>query len=461
MGRYKEIYQKNNVLNMPHYQEDGGYEPDQVREKNDRNDGQREEFSRDTSKPNNGQTVVEDGQIQSTWDTVIDNFDDMNLKESLLRGIFAYGFEKPSAIQQRAIMPAVKGYDLIAQAQSGTGKTATFSVAILQQIDCMESRAVCQALVLAPTRELAQQIQKVVLALGDYLKVKCHACIGGTAVRKDIDTLNEGCHVVVGTPGRVFDMISRNALDTTHMKMFVLDEADEMLSRGFKDQIYDVFRRLPSNIQVILLSATMPDEVLEVTKRFMRDPINILVKKEELTLEGIKQFYINVEKEEWKLETLTDLYETMTITQAVIFLNTRRKVDWLKEKLHEKDFTVSSMHGDMEQGERDIIMKEFRTGSSRVLITTDLLARGIDVQQVSLVINYDLPNNRENYIHRIGRGGRFGRKGVAINFVTQDDVRILKDIEQFYNTTIEAMPMNVADLIWSTQILLEDNNCLF
>jgi len=229
--------------------------------------------------------------------------------------------------------------------------------------------------------------------------------------------------------------------------MFVLDEADEMLSRGFKDQIYDVFRKLPSNIQVILLSATMPEDVLEVTKRFMRDPINILVKKEELTLEGIKQFYINVEKEEWKLETLTDLYETMTITQAVIFLNTRRKVDWLKEKLGEKDFTVSSMHGDMDQQERDVIMKEFRTGSSRVLITTDLLARGIDVQQVSLVINYDLPNNRENYIHRIGRGGRFGRKGVAINFVTQDDIRILKDIEQFYNTTIEAMPMNVADLI--------------
>jgi len=387
------------------------------------------------------------GQIQSTWDTVIDNFDDMNLKESLLRGIFAYGFEKPSAIQQRAIMPAVKGYDLIAQAQSGTGKTATFSVAILQQIDCMESRAVCQALVLAPTRELAQQIQKVVLALGDYLKVKCHACIGGTAVRKDIDTLNEGCHVVVGTPGRVFDMISRNVLKSDGMKMFVLDEADEMLSRGFKDQIYDVFRKLPNNIQVILLSATMPEDVLEVTKRFMRDPINILVKKEELTLEGIKQFFINVEKEEWKLETLTDLYETMTITQAVIFLNTRRKVDWLKEKLGEKDFTVSSMHGDMDQNERDVIMKEFRTGSSRVLITTDLLARGIDVQQVSLVINYDLPNNRENYIHRIGRGGRFGRKGVAINFITTDDKRVLQDIESFYNTSIDPMPMNVADLI--------------
>jgi len=406
---------------------------------------QPEDNSNDNNESANTITSKDGISIESTWNEVIDNFDDMKLRENLLRGIFAYGFEKPSAIQQRAIIPAMRGYDLIAQAQSGTGKTATFSIAILQQIDFSVRQ--CQALVLAPTRELAQQIQKVILALGDYQKVVCHSCIGGTAIRDDIRILEGGVHVIVGTPGRVFDMIDRGALKTQDMKMFVLDEADEMLSRGFKDQIYDVFRKLPNQIQVILLSATMPEDVLEVTKRFMRDPINILVKKEELTLEGIKQFFINVDKEEWKLETLTDLYETMTITQAVIFLNTRRKVDWLKEKLHEKDFTVSSMHGDMDQGERDIIMKEFRTGSSRVLITTDLLARGIDVQQVSLVINYDLPNNRENYIHRIGRGGRFGRKGVAINFVTTEDTRILRDIEQFYNTTIEAMPMNVADLI--------------
>ncbi|GFY71307.1 eukaryotic initiation factor 4A-II [Trichonephila inaurata madagascariensis] len=229
--------------------------------------------------------------------------------------------------------------------------------------------------------------------------------------------------------------------------MFVLDEADEMLSRGFKDQIYDVFRMLNNSIQVILLSATMPADVLEVTKQFMRDPVRILVKKEELTLEGIKQFYIAVDREEWKLETLCDLYETLTITQAVIFCNTRRKVDWLTDKMRGKDFTVSALHGDMDQKERDVIMREFRSGSSRVLITTDILARGIDVQQVSLVINYDLPTNRENYIHRIGRGGRFGRKGVAINFITEDDKRSLRDIEQFYNTQIEEMPLNVADLI--------------
>jgi len=365
-----------------------------------------------------------EGVIDSNWDEVCENFDDMALKEELLRGIYAYGFEKPSAIQQRAIVPCIKGMDVIAQAQSGTGKTATFSIAILEKIDT--SLRECQALILAPTRELAQQIQKVVMSLGDYMGAQCHACIGGTSVREDMRKLDVGQHIVVGTPGRVFDMISRKVLRPNDIKQFVLDEADEMLSRGFKDQIYDVFRHLNQEIQVILLSATMPAEVLEVTTRFMRDPIRILVKKEELTLEGIRQFYISVEREEWKLDTLCDLYETLTITQAVIFCNTRRKVDWLTEKMHQRDFTVSAMHGDMDQKERDVIMREFRSGSSRVLITTDLLARGIDVQQVSLVINYDLPTNRENYIHRIGRGGRFGRKGVAINFVTDEDKRALQ-----------------------------------
>lgn len=388
---------------------------------------------------------VLDTEIESNWEEVVDNFDNMNLKTELLRGIYAYGFERPSTIQQRAIMPVIKGHDVIAQAQSGTGKTATFSISILQRIDV--TLKATQALILAPTRELALQIQKVVLALGDFMGAECHACVGGTNVREDMEKLRSGCHVVVGTPGRVFDMINRGAFKTDNMKMFVLDEADEMLSRGFREQIYDVFQLLPTETQVVLLSATMPPDVLEVTTKFMREPVRILVKRDELTLEGIKQFYVAVEKEEWKLDTLSDLYETVTITQAVIFCNTRRKVDWLTDKLHAREFTVSAMHGDMSQEQREVIMKEFRSGSSRVLITTDLLARGIDVQQVSLVINYDLPANRENYLHRIGRGGRFGRKGVAINFVTSEDVRMLRDIESFYNTQIEEMPMNVADLI--------------
>merc|ERR1711935_515142 len=381
----------------------------------------------------------------SNWNEACATFDEMNLKEDLLRGIYAYGFEKPSTIQQRAIVPIVKGFDTIAQAQSGTGKTATFTIGVLERVD-LKMKA-CQALILAPTRELANQSHKVVCSIGDYLNIIAHACIGGTKVADDIDMLRRGVHVVAGTPGRVFDMIERRALDVRNVKVFVLDEADEMLSRGFTDQIYGIFKKLPETVQVGLFSATMPEEVLEMTGKFMNDPKRILVKRDELTLEGIKQFYVAVEREEWKLDTLCDLYETLTITQAIIYCNARRKVDWLTDKMSQRDFTVSAMHGEMNQTERELIMTEFRSGSSRVLVSTDLLARGIDVYQVSLVINYDLPSNRENYIHRIGRSGRFGRKGVAINFVTNEDVGILREIETFYNTKIEEMPMDVADLM--------------
>jgi len=381
----------------------------------------------------------------SNWDEVCESFDDMKLKDELLRGIYAYGFEKPSHIQQRGIIPVISGRDTIAQAQSGTGKTATFSIASLQTVDNRNPDS--QVLILAPTRELAQQTHKVLNSLGDYMNIKSHACVGGTAVREDIQILQRGVQIVVGTPGRVNDMINRSALRLNVLKLFVLDEADEMLSRGFKDQIYDVFQFLPPEVQVCLFSATMPVEILHMTKRFMRNPVRILVKKEAVTLDGIRQFYVSVEREDWKLDTLCDLYETLTITQAIIYCNTRKKTEWLTEKMTQRDFTVSCMHGDMEMTERQLIMREFRSGSTRVLITTDLLARGIDVQQVSLVINYDLPTNRENYIHRIGRSGRFGRKGVAINFVSKDDVQALREIEQFYRTEVEEMPMDVSDLI--------------
>jgi translation initiation factor 4A len=375
----------------------------------------------------------------------IESFDDLGLKDELLRGIYAYGFEKPSTIQQRAILPIIKGREVIAQAQSGTGKTATFAISLLQKIDASQRN--CQALVLAPTRELAVQIQRVVMALGDYMNAQCHACIGGTNVREDMQKLQAGVHVVVGTPGRVFDMINRGALRVDNLKMFILDEADEMLSRGFKQQIYEVFQLVPPTVQVVLLSATLPEDVLEVSKSFMNKPTHILVKRDELTLEGIRQFYVAVDKDEWKLETLCDLYATLQVFQCVIFCGSKKRVDWLTEQLTQRDFTVSAMHGDMEQKERDVIMKEFRSGSSRILITTDLLARGIDVQQISLVVNYDLPISKENYIHRIGRSGRFGRKGVAINFVTNDDAPKLKEIEQFYHTQIEEMPVNIAELL--------------
>jgi len=376
---------------------------------------------------------------------VVESFESMGLREDLLRGIYAYGFERPSAIQQRAIGPIVAGRDVIAQSQSGTGKTAVFCIGMLQVLNSATNET--QMLTLSPTRELAEQTQKVCLALGDYMNVQCHACVGGKSVGEDIRRLDYGVQIVSGTPGRVFDMIQRRNLQTRNLKILVIDEADEMLNRGFKEQIYDIYRYLPPTIQVILLSATIPQEVLDMTQKFMNEPVRVLVKRDELTLEGIKQFFVAVEREEWKFDTLCDLYDTLTITQAVIFCNTKRKVDWLSNKMREANFTVCAMHGDMPQLDRDTIMAEFRNGSSRVLIATDVWGRGLDVQQVSLVICYDLPNNRELYIHRIGRSGRFGRKGVAINFVKNDDVRILRDIEQYYSTQIDEMPMNVAELI--------------
>eukprot|EP00877_Chromochloris_zofingiensis_P009941 jgi/Chrzof1/51/Cz01g01210.t1 len=376
---------------------------------------------------------------------VIKKFDEMNLREDLLRGIYAYGFEKPSAIQQRALLPIIEGRDVIAQAQSGTGKSSLIAMSICQKVD-VKLREV-QALVLSPTRELAQQTEKLVLALGDFMNIQAHACVGGHSVAEDMRKLEHGVHVVSGTPGRVKDMMEKGKLGTRHIKLLILDEADEMLNLSFQEQIYNCYRYLPPDSQVVLVSATLPNEVLEMTQQFMNNPIRILVKRDELTLEGIKQFFVAVEREEWKFDTLCDLYDTLTITQAVIFCNTKRKVDWLTEKMRQNNFTVSAMHGDMPQKEREAIMGEFRKGESRVLITTDVWARGLDVQQVSLVINYDLPNNRELYIHRIGRSGRFGRKGVAINFVKNDDIKILRDIEQYYSTQIDEMPMNVAELI--------------
>merc|ERR1719161_2183806 len=253
--------------------------------------------------------------------------------------------------------------------------------------------------------------------------------------------------MIIGTPGRVHDLLQKRCFDTEHLRIFVLDEADEMLSVGFKDQVYDIFQTLPPDVQVCLFSATMPPAILDLTEKFMRQPVRILVKKDELTLEGIQQYYVAAEKEEWKVEILCDLYETMTVNQSIIYCNTRRKADYLEKEMTKRDFTVSVIHADLDHDERSLVMRQFRSGSSRVLISTDLLARGIDVQQVSLVINYDLPQSMENYLHRIGRSGRFGRKGAAVNFVTNADVRNMKDIERYYHTQIEEMPMNIADLI--------------
>ncbi|KAG7195161.1 RNA helicase [Scheffersomyces spartinae] len=372
-------------------------------------------------------------------------FECMKLKPDLLKGIYSYGFEAPSAIQSRAIMQIINGRDTIAQAQSGTGKTATFSIGILQVIESKSKE--CQALILSPTRELAVQIQGVVKHLGNYMNIQTHACIGGTQLGEDLKKLKQGQQIVSGTPGRVLDMVKRRNLNIRNVKMLILDEADELFLKGFKDQIYEIYKFLPSNVQIVIVSATMSREVLELTNKFTTDPVKILVKRDDVTLEGIKQFHIQCEKEDWKFDTLCDLYDSLTITQAVIFCNTKVKVNWLAEQMRKQNFTVASMHGDMKQNERDSIMNDFRSGSSRVLISTDVWARGIDVQQVSLVVNYDLPLDKENYVHRIGRSGRFGRKGVAINLITKDDVSGLREIERYYSVKIKEMPANINDLM--------------
>jgi translation initiation factor 4A len=375
---------------------------------------------------------------------VVPSFDDMRLSNNLLRGIYSYGFEKPSAIQQRSIVPFIKGGDIIAQAQSGTGKTGAFVIATLQRLDF--GRRNCQALILSPTRELALQTQEVVSRIGEYMRdgqTFCHTFIGGTRVQDDIKKIEQGVLVAVGTPGRVYDVIKRGCLRTADLRILVLDEADEMLSQGFSEQIYEIFKFLPREIQVALFSATIPEDVLTLTNKFMRNPVRILVKKEMLTLDGIKQYYVAVE-EDYKLETLCDLYDSVSIAQSVIFCNTRRKVDWLNDELNKQNHTVSYMHSDMTKGDREKVIATFRSGSTRVLITTDLLARGIDVHHVSIVINFDLPTNRENYLHRIGRSGRFGRKGVAINFVTAKDAQVMKDLESHYHTQIDELPMDFA-----------------
>lgn len=372
-------------------------------------------------------------------------FEAMNLKDDLLRGIYSYGFEAPSSIQSRAITQIISGKDVIAQAQSGTGKTATFTIGMLQVIEL--KRKDLQALVLSPTRELASQSCQVISNLGDYMNVKAFALTGGKALKDDLKRMqSSGCHLVSGTPGRVLDLMKRQVVQTRNVQMLVLDEADELLSEtlGFKQQIYDIFAKLPPACQVVVVSATMNKDILEVTKKFMNDPVKILVKRDQISLEGITQYYVDVDKEDWKFDTLCDLYDSLTITQCVIFCNTRKKVDWLSKKLTQSNFAVVSMHGDMKQDERDKVMNDFRTGHSRVLISTDVWARGIDVQQISLVINYDMPEIMENYIHRIGRSGRFGRKGVAINFITKEDIPKLKSTENFYKIKIEPMPANLS-----------------
>jgi translation initiation factor 4A len=377
----------------------------------------------------------------------IEKFEDLEIDPKILRGVFSYGFETPSPIQQKAIRPVLSGRDVIAQAQSGTGKTATFTLGVLGRINPSENKT--QALILAHTRELALQINNVFRQIGNYMDLIYNLSIKGVSVADNIAALStkpRKPHIVIGTPGRVLDMINKRALSVDTLKMVVIDEADEMLSDGFVDQIYNIMRVMPTNLQVCLFSATMPQQFFEITSKFMKSPIKILVKAEQLTLEGIKQFYIDVQKNSYKFDTLCDLYSLLTINQSMIYCNNKKVVDNLTYKMKEANFSVSFIHGGITSQEREETMASFRSGKTRVLISTDLLARGIDVQQVSIVINYDVPNNIESYLHRIGRSGRFGRKGVAINFATHYDTEKMKDIERHYETHIEEMPADLSVL---------------
>jgi len=369
----------------------------------------------------------------------VNNWDELNLKEDLLRGIYAYGFEDPSPIQKKAIRPIIDGKDVIAQAQSGTGKTGAFTVAAIHSID--ENVKEVQCLIMAPTRELATQIHTVLNSIGTFIEnLNAKLFVGGIAMENDIKELQDRPHIVVGTPGRIHDLIRRKKLNTKSIKILIIDEADEMLSSGFKDQIYNIFQFLGTNIQICLFSATLPTEIQNLTEKFLREPLKILVKTEQVTLEGIRQFYVAIENDNQKYDTLKDIFGQISVSQCIIYCNSIKRVTDLSEALQKDNFPVGCIHSGMEKEDRQKSYDDFVKGGTRVLISTNLTARGIDVQQVSTVINFDVPNDIHTYIHRIGRSGRWGRKGMGINFITRRDIRKIKEIEEYYETQIDELP---------------------
>jgi translation initiation factor 4A len=378
---------------------------------------------------------------------IYETFDSIpGMDTEILRGAYSSGFEKPSAIQQRAIAPIIDGNDTLAQAPSGTGKTGAFLIGSLCRID--KSNPNTQVLIIAPTRELASQIESVAKGIGQYKKVTFASATGGNPVREDINALQRSAQCVIGTPGRVFDLMERKSLKRDHIKVLILDEADQMLEGRFKEQMDCILNMgFPGFTKVGLFSATMPDEVREVAAKILQSPVKILLPPEKVTLEGIKQYYVELKEESWKFDCLCDLYTQLNINQALIYCNERKNVELLHKRLQENKYEVGFIHGEMDQKERKEMIRQFRAGEVRVLVSSDLLARGLDVQQVSLVIQYELPLVRENYIHRIGRSGRFGRKGVAINLVTPSERNELNEIEKHYATEIRVLPDNIGSLM--------------
>ena len=373
------------------------------------------------------------------------SFEEFSLKETLLRGIYSYGFEVPSAIQSKAIPFLNSGKDVIAQAQSGTGKTGAFVIGSLERID--ESIKGTQIIIISPTRELSKQTTDVVSELSKYMDISYMEVVGGTDVFQCRSSLDKLPQIIIGTPGRILDMMNKNSIFTDKLVSLIFDEADEILSFGFKETIHNIVKCIPEKCQICLFSATMPDEVIELSNSFMSEPESILVKKEALTLEGITQFYINMKVSDWKYDILKDLYNTISISQCIIYFNSKNKLNDIYKNLISEDFPVSMIHGELSTEERKHTMSQFKNGKTRILLSTDLLSRGIDIQQLSLVINFDIPRSKEIYIHRIGRSGRYGRKGVAINFVTERDLENLDIIKKYYNTKIEEMPQNIEDYL--------------
>jgi translation initiation factor 4A len=376
---------------------------------------------------------------------IYSSFDDMGLPENLLRGIYGHGFERPSAIQSKGIVPIREGRDILAQAQSGTGKTGTFTIGSLCRVDPELKRV--QVLVLAPVRELANQIYDVVKGISHHMGISVHVATGGPPLKDDIRAIERGTQFLIGTPGRIFDLMNRNVLQRDQIRVLIFDEADQMLEDRFKEQVMCILQKgFPKETQVALFSATMDEDVISVANQILQNPVRILINAEDVPLEGIKQYYVELEKDEWKYEVLCDLYQQLTINQALIYCNKRQRAEWLAEKMSAQGFPLSFIHGEMDVEERKRRMGDFRKGNVRVLIATDMLARGIDVQQVSLVINFELPMDRANYIHRIGRAGRFGRKGVTINLISPEDKRVLGEIESFFKIKMEVLPQDLAKL---------------
>lgn len=375
-------------------------------------------------------------------ETVNSGFNELNLNENLLKGVYLHGFTQPSAIQITGIKSIATGRDCVLQSQSGTGKTATYLLGVLNRLT---DPKLIEGIIITPTRELCDQVYNVAVNLSKFTGYSIVKCVGGTPIHQNIKELRTA-NVVIGTLGRINHMINEKKLQTHYLKFIVLDEADELLADGVPVTLNELFEKAPNGVQVVLISATLSKNVFYASNKFVHDPIKVLLQNHEIAVDLISQFYIDVETEEYKFDTLLDLYNLVSTSQTIIFCNTIRKIEWLEENLKKNNFSITVIHSNMTQEQRDTVVKEFRDGKTRLLLTTDLLSRGIDIPQVNMVINYDLPVNKETYIHRIGRCGRFDKKGVSITMVRMkdpSDSKTLFRMKQFYKIDIKEMPTDI------------------